>query len=309
MIIRLKTIRNGILALCLATICDIQANPIQKKTISGNHASVSITGTIVECDVHAFLDKLEAMKIDNMTNLVETIYSTNATALHKAGGQKVQLEGMGVQKTAVSSPDGSFRFENLPRGRYTMSAVKPDMPTGIRGVCRTATARTEITLFSGKRDIWLQLRNDQITLKGRVVDEQGKGLPSASVLIWPEGAETSEFERRTVTDNEGRYEINDVVPADWLKVAWYLTDEKSQHVPGAVVVSVKKHGYAYPKESLVVALVTDEQLEPARRMNLIANGILKRTMGKDLPERKDFLFPKSEGNVIFVPDIVRKKAE
>jgi hypothetical protein len=293
----------------MVPICDIQANPIQKKTVSEKHASVSITGTIVERDVHAFLDKLEAMKIDSITNLVETINSTNGIALRKAGGQKVQLEGMGVQKTAVSNPDGFFRFENLPPGRYTMCAVKPDMPTGVRGVCRTATARTEITLFSGTKDIWLQLRNDQITMKGRVVDEQGKGLPYASVLIWPEGAETSEFERRTVTDNEGRYEINDVVPADWLKVAWYLTDEKSLHVPGAFVVSVNKHGYAYPKESLVVALVTDEQLEPARRMNIIANGILSRTMGKDLSERKELSFPKSEGNVIFVPDIVLKKTE
>lgn len=304
---RLKTIRNWSSALCMVSICEIQAEPIQNRTVSDNRASVSITGAVVERDVHAFLDRLEAMNIDNITNLAETIYGTNVTALCKVGGQKVLLEGMGIQKTVVSNPDGSFRFDNLPPGRYIMHTVKPDMPTGIRGICRTATARTEIARFSGTRRVCLQLRNDLITMKGRVVDEQGKGLPYASVLIWPEGAETSEFERRTVTDNEGRYEISDIVPADWLKVAWYLTAEKSSRVPGAFEMSVNRHGYANPKEPLVVVFVTDEQLEPARRVNKIANGILKHTMGKDLPERKILPFPKSEGNVIFVSDIMLKK--
>jgi hypothetical protein len=63
---------------------------------------------------------------------------------------------------------------------------------------------------------------------------------------------------------------------------------------------------SHTNNPLRIMRVTSDQLEPARRLLKIYNDINMRSSGKGYAEHKTLLFPKSEGIIVTVPDIVMK---
>lgn len=112
---------------------------------------------------------------------------TNAVTGEPIGGAIVHLYPLGRRggtpaqaQTAGSQADGVFRFESVPQGAYFLSAEAGNYVT-VGGRYRAQ----RVAVASGQQitGIVIQL-NPQGTISGRVLDENGQGVPGASVQAY-----------------------------------------------------------------------------------------------------------------------------
>lgn len=150
---------------------------------------------------------------------------------------------------------------------------------------------------------------DQVTLKGRVVDTAGAPVEGATVLISPlfTGSDTSEPynyypQRETLSNVIGAYALTEVKPLDIMRSVYYLgcsnlAVREQQFFFGQVTAT--RSPYAGDTEpQLTVPVISENRLTQARRTLFVY-----RIFGMLRPEREDLWVPRSEGNVIFLPDI------
>lgn len=231
----------------------------------------------------------------------------------------VTAKGVSVTKKAVTDSQGKFKFTGLPGEQYEISAEMPSRFFGM-GEKRMATARIP---FRFDRAAWicLELRTDYVTVKGRITDSKGQPIAGAKVRGEPDADLPSECEmgfptRFAISDNDGSYELRDLVPPDIEDIAAYLRGLDPSNVidirsPFYVTVYIEADGFIQDKKNAPrVPLVTEELLGPARRYLKIMNNLdtlLKRNTG--YVEKKDLLLPSSQSNTITGIDIVLKKVE
>lgn len=112
---------------------------------------------------------------------------TNAVTGEPIGGATVHLYPLGRRggtasqaPAAASQADGVFRFESVPQGSYFLSAEAGNYVT-VGGRYRAQ----RVAVASGQQitGIVIQL-NPQGTITGRVVDENGQGVPGATVQAY-----------------------------------------------------------------------------------------------------------------------------
>ena len=215
----------------------------------------------------------------------------------------------------MSDKKGMFRFDNLQMGKYTVSASKRNIPTGVRNVRRTVTAQKEVEINGYTQEVKgvrLLLQNDRLlTVKGRVVNEGGEGVPDIRIEAtdWTDGWTEGPLNADTVTDCEGYYAFTELNPANYFHLFGLLAAGKKGSGFGLVNITViAKNDFPYKAtESIQVSRVTTEQLAPARRMLKIYSDMDKRSGGKGVIEVEGISFSKFQDNVIFAPDIVLKK--
>jgi uncharacterized GH25 family protein len=127
-------------------------------------------------------------------------------------GAMVILAGgsVGMQMTSTG-PDGSFSFDGIAPGTYTVS-VQADLMGG-------GTSAQEINVDEDGKAETVQLKLTSLSISGRVIDaETGEGVPLAQVILFDGAVGTlSSLEEimqnqrgQAITDEKGRFEIKGV---------------------------------------------------------------------------------------------------
>jgi hypothetical protein len=127
------------------------------------------------------------------------------------------------RRTATSDADGRFAFDRVGDGRYELSAIKPGYTS--RRLNENALrfdAGVPVTLNEGARAVTAQLPlRRSATLAGRVVRPDGAAAPGIEVVLARRrGSELIAIaDTRTTTGWDGRYEMHDLPPGQYLLLA------------------------------------------------------------------------------------------
>lgn len=219
-------------------------------------------------------------------------------------------------QTTKTDPQGMYVFDGLADDYYEVSS---EMPVVLAGQQRTAKARVSFKL-SARRCVWLSLRTDLVTVKGKVLDLAGQPVAGVKVRGDPDLGDvaTSEWSvqyptRYAVSEADGSYELADLVPLKFASVAHYLLGYDATE-QGQLPLCVRLYVEGYPSilsyEAVTkVPLVTEENLQYARQYLVIMKKLETSIKGHSTNvEKKDIYLPKSKGNVITGVDIVLKKS-
>jgi len=216
-------------------------------------------------------------------------------------------------KKTVTDSKGDFKFTGLPVGDYELSAQASSRSTGIRGVTRMATAKEQFRLGSDINGLKLRLRNDFVTVKGRITDVEGKPIAGAKVTAIEDLDDPSNMHDSatwtTVSSADGSYELQGIEPADWCRLG--SLPRGNLHALMHVDIHVEADGFVQDKENVPkVLLVTEEVLNMARRFLKAVSQVVQGAEDSELidREKKGLTFPSSQGNTITGVDIVLKKA-
>jgi len=220
-------------------------------------------------------------------------------------------------QTTKTDPQGMYVFDGLADDYYEVSS---EMPVVLAGQQRTAKARVPFTL-SARRCVWLSLRTDLVTVKGKVLDLAGQPVAGVKVRGDPDLGDvaTSEWSvpyptRYAVSEADGSYELTDLVPLKFASVAHYLLGYDATE-QGQLPLCVRLYVEGYPSILSSVAvtkvpLVTEENLKYARQYLVIMQKLETSIKGHSAKaEKKDIYLPKSKGNVITGVDIVLEKSK
>ena len=111
-------------------------------------------------------------------------------------------------ETVSPAPDGSFRFQAVPAGRYQL--VTYDRNGERVGHCIPGLVVTE----GGTLDGLQAIVHDGATISGRVVDEEGRPVPSARVRISSHEHPAIPGYRRGAADENGGFSLSGLVPGE-----------------------------------------------------------------------------------------------
>jgi len=149
--------------------------------------------------------------------------------------------------------------------------------------------------------------SDWVTVKGKVVNAKGDPAEGVQITLrcfFPERGDYvesySQQARETVTDSDGTYELTEVRPLSTEMTAFYLVSSNAavRCVPfflGEVYVSPSFDGNDV-EPRLTLPLISANRLRLARRSI--------RFLGWPGRKENDVWLPRSEGDVIFLPDII-----
>lgn len=151
---------------------------------------------------------------------------------------------MRLTRTAVTDSDGRFAVDQLPTGRFTVTATKaghPSMSYGARQPFRTGAG---VFLAEGESvDASFQLPRGAV-ITGTVRDEHGNPMPDVPLMAWLVrtslgGQRTLDFStpdaQTFISDDRGQYRVFGLPPGEYVVgTTWYFhglgTDAR---VPGA----------------------------------------------------------------------------
>jgi hypothetical protein len=139
------------------------------------------------------------------------------------GGAAVSYstDGNRTRTTVQSDEAGRFSFAGVPAGRLFISAQKPGYVGGNYGVRDVFAANQYFGFDPGEKVSGIVLRMwGNGALKGRVVDESGNPVASATVsahrLTVAAGQLAMEREQKTVTNAQGEFQVPDLTPSRYL---------------------------------------------------------------------------------------------
>jgi hypothetical protein len=224
---------------------------------------------------------------------------------HPISGKTVRIQGRNFVKETKTDSKGKFKFMDVPGGLYKISCEFKSELTG-------ETVIIEKNIVSFSRDEYVELSNDLITIKGRIVDQRGTPIAKAKIsadIDCSDYTDVGEPPTRpfpkyfTCSDSQGDFELVGITPTGLYALALYLGGLAYEGALPKLKITVQSPGFAVKEIS--VFLVTDTLMEYAKiLLNSINKGMIKH--GKEKMElRTDKVpFPKNEGNTIYVDQIV-----
>jgi len=217
-----------------------------------------------------------------------------------------------ITREAVTDTEGKFQFLDLPRGDYEVSTVTPtSQAAGAQGK-RLVTARQKIKL-NDDSTVLLKLREDFVTVRGRITDVNGQPVASAKVIGIAEIVDPSNMHDprtySTVSDADGYYELHNIDHLNLWRIAGFLNGGDPTADLGSFyfVVRVEADGFVQDRENVPrFPLVTENLLDAARCLLKAMNQLETRWSGISKLREKDGLpaLPASQGNTIPGIDIV-----
>jgi hypothetical protein len=120
-------------------------------------------------------------------------------------------------RTTAPGPGGSFEFQNVPPGEYTVSAAA----RGYLEFTQSSGSRVTITLATGQTLSGILLRlKPQAAVSGRIFDEDGDPLAKVEVQLWrvtyADGLRKLERVHEAAnTDDRGWFRIPSLVPGKY----------------------------------------------------------------------------------------------
>jgi len=147
---------------------------------------------------------------------------TDETAARPVRRAIVTISGdLPSNRSAVTDEDGRFAFNNLPAGRFTVSARKVAFIDANYGATRPGRPGTPLSLSAGQQaTITIRMARGAV-VAGLVADRDGRPVPGAQVTA--ERARASAASNPTVgtvtTDDRGRYRIFGLLPGEYVIAA------------------------------------------------------------------------------------------
>ena len=227
---------------------------------------------------------------------------------------KVTLRGPYLPEALekITDKDGHVAFEGLPPSvTYEVTAQKKIIENG-----NTFVVKARALTRKNSNAVFLYLRTDWVTLKGRVIDAKGSPAEGAHIKISPlfTGSESAEQHNKypsqvAISKEDGTYELPCVKPLSMEMAASYIACSnaavRNQQFFFGLIYADKKLALESKPPKLRIPLISENILTRARRYNKITNTL----MGKDnqkyaLKEQTNVYLPESKGDVIFLPDII-----
>ncbi|OHB55298.1 MAG: hypothetical protein A2Y12_00585 [Planctomycetes bacterium GWF2_42_9] len=271
--------------------------------------SYQIHGTVFEPKSDAMLNSLftELETVDSLEEFQQTLQNMYFSKL-PAAGITVTLQCGSLAAKVVTDADGKYNFIGLPNGRYTLSTKK-------KCEKQLAIAKRSTELESDSK-MDLNLRDDFVTVKGRITDVYGRPIAGAIVtgtkapFSTPEGSGPLYPDSiSAISKSDGSYELSGFIPPSFYLVSRYLLTGWTNVDGFYVDVDVKADGVTTGKNNILrVPLVTEERLNQAHRFLNAYNQVAKRSGEKVLQVKQDFSYPlpSSRNNMITISDIIPK---
>jgi hypothetical protein len=281
----------------------------------------SISGTVSLTLDASPEDKLAKLSAMTNKNQIVAVYDYGKTRF-KAGdvsGAEVRINNSrsGFAQTARVGEAGQFSFKGLRLGEYEVTAWETVTLDGRQVQARWRTLLSLTDRMPDRTRLLMPLTVEAVSVSGRVVDSSGR--PVAGVRLRADQcprADSGELRgwyppQQAKTAEDGRYVFQDLIAPDFTLVAYYLMRTNDftranywEDKPFFVRVCVSDA--RYPACAEEHALITRGNAEYARRYLSLMN----KLDPKGWREQDGVALPESEGNVVFVPDIVvRKTAE
>jgi uncharacterized protein (DUF2141 family) len=125
---------------------------------------------------------------------------------------------------AMTDPQGQFAFQGLPKGRFSLTAVRPGYVDGAYGRLRPSGQTQSVDLGDDQRvaGISIQLWK-HASISGAVLDERGEPIVSATVRALKRSFVSGRRQFTAVgasdtTDDRGAYRIGSLEPGDYIVV-------------------------------------------------------------------------------------------
>jgi hypothetical protein len=139
---------------------------------------------------------------------------------------RVMLNGstLPVGRTVITNDDGSFAFERVPAGRYTLGAMREGYVPMQHGATRFGRPGALLVVRDGESQrVTLKLPRGSV-ITGTVTSTDGQPIPGVSVVAMREEFVPTSGERRLapfgmvipVTDDRGIYRIHGLPAGDYL---------------------------------------------------------------------------------------------
>ncbi len=228
-------------------------------------------------------------------------------------------ESNSIERQIILQADNNFQFEKLPEGRYRIEVEgAPDV--SFSGVSRKAVGHALVDLTNNMEDLKVSISAYPITLRGRILTEDGNPVAGASVqgLPW-EASELYQYPGykhqyagsvETKSNIQGEYELKYFIPEHLFIYAGHLIGGANKSLSRGVDVLVHQDGYKQTSTP-PLPLTTAELFPMAKRMGIVFFEILSHLgeINESSYEIHTEYLPKSEGNIIFVDDIILEKIE
>lgn len=179
----------------------------------------------------------------------------------------------GVRRSPTEvSPDasGAFSLNDLPPLRYKLRAILPEghyIARVSQGAQDVSISGVDLTQSSGDAEVQLVARADGGTITGITVGQSGAVQGGVVVRIFPAGAnvERDDFQRRAVSDQNGRFSLESVPPGDYVLIAFPAGthSDASQNASPALA--------ALRKEGVAVTLRSGAQLQLEAKVQTLAS--------------------------------------
>jgi protocatechuate 3,4-dioxygenase beta subunit len=187
-----------------------------------------------------------------------------------------------ITRRVKVEPDGSYRLEGLPPGRYSLHLeIDPDLPFAAK-----TDGFSMSTLEPGGTATFPEITLEPaVTITGRVVDaETGRGIPGVSIngyVIQPQGGGSSNLGNgRIRTDAEGRFRVKSAKGQVNLSVSQVPRPYVGPSNQGGARVEVKgDHTWpdiALSKGRSLDGVVVDAQGKPMAGVDLYLTGAVGR---------------------------------
>ena len=228
----------------------------------------------------------------------------------------VTAHGHLITKTAITDSQGKYKIAYLPQGVYEVSAQVSSLSSG-KEIKPAVTSRKQVRVVETCGIAALELRENPITVKGRITDVEGKGIAGAKVTGIQEIDDPSSMNEpstvSTVSTADGSYELQGLHPPDIYRAAGYLNggDPTRDLQSFYLVIHVEADGFEQGKENTPrIPLVSESLLTAARRLHKAIYQMERRTH-PDGPysmqeEKEGIPFPSSRGNTIADVNIMLK---
>ena len=160
------------------------------------------------------------------TGVIAGVVVTDEGAAQPVRKAIVTISGPALpnSRTTITDAAGKFAIDELPEGRFTITAKKAAYIPGAYGATRPGRPGTPLALAAGQRaDVTLEIARAAV-LAGAIRDQQGEPVPGVQVgalKIPGSGAVANIFSTAdmTTTDDRGVYRLFGLLPGEYVVAA------------------------------------------------------------------------------------------
>jgi Carboxypeptidase regulatory-like domain len=260
-----------------------------------------IRGTVYAAEDTSAVEEqvIERLKtVSTNAQFVAAMHSTTQPAKRPAAGAVVMARGKRLTQRATTDAAGQYSMRVMVE-EYEVSASMP-------GTDEASASKLVYADRNRPRD--LQLRNNIITIKGKVTNADGKPIAGAKVVAEESiDSQTDEIlpdRVTTTTAADGTYELNGIESPHLWKVAGFLSGGTGGE---GFMTGVTATAPGMKKQTLMVPPITETRLARARQLHQTLAEMAKRAGGKGpVQEKERTSLPKSKGNEVLDIDITLK---
>ena len=307
-----------IAAIALTPVAKADSNDIRTYSISG---TVTDATPLYKDEFFVLLKEYAQGTLKKDPNIAKKFIS------EPLSGIVVILQGKSETKKTTTDSEGKFEFKNLlgvtkdtakkkyHTETYEISAQIPIEPENA-GDTNVVILKQSVILNENK-NLKFDYRSDLITVKGKITDSNGTPVAGALVIgqmeINDQGSMFHPQVVKTISANDGSYELKGLIPPNIRQTAGYLNGGNPQANEGSsffLDILANAKGFEQPKENIPrIPLVSEDLLISARRYHKVLYDYVcsihdANRSPKDYEEKQNLNLPAGTGSIITGIDII-----